>query len=95
MDREFEATMDSEGHFDIPKEVRERHGFKDGTRLKIEERASEVVIKAVKQERTFQKDSPDAIDKAVGLLGTDGTVLRALMQDRQAERDQENRGLRP
>jgi bifunctional DNA-binding transcriptional regulator/antitoxin component of YhaV-PrlF toxin-antitoxin module len=94
MDREFEATMDSEGHFEIPKEVRERHGFKDGTRLRIEERASEVVIKTVNQERTSRKNSTDAIDKAVGLLGTDGDVLNALMYERQSERHQENRGLR-
>jgi bifunctional DNA-binding transcriptional regulator/antitoxin component of YhaV-PrlF toxin-antitoxin module len=91
MDREYEATFDSQGHFDIPIEVRQRHGLTNGSRVKIEERKNEVVLKPVIDENERKRIALAAIDKAVGFLGTDGRMLRDLMDDRKSERERDDR----
>jgi bifunctional DNA-binding transcriptional regulator/antitoxin component of YhaV-PrlF toxin-antitoxin module len=83
VDREFEATFDSQGHFDIPIEVRQRHGLTNGSRVKIEDRKNEVVIKPVVDESERKRIALAAIDRAVGFLGTDGGALTSLMEERR------------
>jgi bifunctional DNA-binding transcriptional regulator/antitoxin component of YhaV-PrlF toxin-antitoxin module len=90
MDREYEATMDSEGHFDFPPEIRERYGWKNGAKVKIEVRSSEVAIKSVKNESERHQIAMQAIDDAVGMLGTDGSLVRMLMEERRAEKERDD-----
>jgi bifunctional DNA-binding transcriptional regulator/antitoxin component of YhaV-PrlF toxin-antitoxin module len=91
MDREFEATFDSQGHFDLPIEVMQRHGLTNGSRVRIEDRKKEVVIKPVVDESERKRIALEAIDRAVGFLGTDGTILQDLMDDRKAEKERDDR----
>jgi bifunctional DNA-binding transcriptional regulator/antitoxin component of YhaV-PrlF toxin-antitoxin module len=92
MDRVFETTVDSQGHFDIPNDVRERHGLTNGARVKIEERTNEVVIKPVLDDNERKRIALAAIDRAVGFLGNDPGLLNAMMDERRAEREREDRG---
>ena len=91
MDRVFEATIDSQGHFDIPIDMRDRHGLKNGARVKIEERQNEVVIKTVIDENERKRIARVALDRAVGFLGTDSKVLDTLLEERRKYREIEYR----
>jgi bifunctional DNA-binding transcriptional regulator/antitoxin component of YhaV-PrlF toxin-antitoxin module len=91
MDRTFETTIDSQGHIDIPIDMRDRHGLTNGARVKIEERPNEVVIKTVMDENERKRIARAALDRAVGFLGTDGSILQALMDERKAERERDDR----
>jgi bifunctional DNA-binding transcriptional regulator/antitoxin component of YhaV-PrlF toxin-antitoxin module len=44
MDREYVTTIDNEGHLDIPSEIRERHGMRNGARVKIQEHGEQVIL---------------------------------------------------
>ena len=89
MDRQFETTVDDQGHFDIPAEVRARHGFTNGAKVRIEERNSEIAISPVESEPSAQKRMIEAIDRAVGLLGNDGNLIKALMDERREEHERD------
>ncbi len=91
MDRVFEATIDSQGHFDIPIDMRDRHGLTNGARVKIEERPNEVVIKTVIDENERKRIARVALDRAVGFLGTDSKVLDTLLEERRKDREIEDR----
>ncbi|MFI5201517.1 MAG: AbrB/MazE/SpoVT family DNA-binding domain-containing protein [Candidatus Kapaibacterium sp.] len=91
MDRAFEGTIDSQGHIDLPEAVREHHGFQNGTKVRIEDRESEVVIKPVADENERKRIALAAIERAVGFLGNDSSVLQDLMDERKAEQQKEDR----
>ena len=78
-DRAFETTIDSQGHFDIPIDVRDRHGLTNGARVKIEERGNEVIVSHIEIE--------DISDLAGILTKGDpvGDVLRERALDRERE----------
>ena len=89
MDREFEATIDSEGHFDFPAEIRERHGFRNGSKLKIAEDGEKVVIQTTTADSIIYPKAVDkaaaraALEKMIGFMGTDGSALKMLMEERR------------
>gem|GEM_PF-4647217 len=88
MDREYEATMDSEGHFEFPSEVRERYGFRNGSKLKIAEEGEKVVIQSATKNiidpRPVDKAAARAaLEKAIGFMGTDGRALKMLIEERR------------
>ncbi len=82
---EFEATVDGEGHFDIPSEVRNRHGMKLGARLRIQERGNDLVIHSAERMSPKNPVGPAraAIQKAIGFMGADGKGLDILMNERR------------
>jgi bifunctional DNA-binding transcriptional regulator/antitoxin component of YhaV-PrlF toxin-antitoxin module len=86
MDREFEATFDSQGHLDIPRDVRERHGFRNGAKVTIEDREEEVVIKPIEKPRKSRSMSDMA-----GFLGPNSKALDILMEERRKDREKEDR----
>lgn len=94
MDREFEATFDAEGHFDIPIEVRQKHGIRNGSKATIEDRDKEFVIKPVEQTGNPTRERmKQAIESAVGMLGNDRAMFDAFLEERKAERENEDRDL--
>jgi AbrB family looped-hinge helix DNA binding protein len=95
MDREIITTIDNDGHFDIPSEIRERHGMSNGSRVKIEDVPNGVIIKSAtttpKRDRDRMKQ---AIEQSVGILGNDRAMFKAFLEDRKKEREREDRDLR-
>jgi bifunctional DNA-binding transcriptional regulator/antitoxin component of YhaV-PrlF toxin-antitoxin module len=87
MDRIFEATFDDQGHFEMPADLRERHGFTPGTKVKIVEDGLNVRIE--KLEGTLiprsvdPKKAREALEKIVGFSGTDGRALKTLLDERK------------
>ena len=88
MDREFEATIDSEGHLDIPAEVRERHGLTNGARVRIEEQGNRVVLEAISD------DKVGSLDDLIGFLGSDSKVVERLLEERKKDIEKEDRRYR-
>ena len=92
MFREFEATIiDDQGHFDMPRDVRERKGLTKGARVKIEERNSELVIKPAETEEERKNRQKAAIRSAIGILPPDSKVIEHLLEERKKEREKEDR----
>jgi bifunctional DNA-binding transcriptional regulator/antitoxin component of YhaV-PrlF toxin-antitoxin module len=92
MFREFETTIiDDQGHFDMPRDLRERKGLKKGARLKIEERNSELIITPAESEEERKKRQKAAIRSAIGIVPPDSKVLEHLLEERRNEREQEDR----
>ncbi|MDP4287659.1 MAG: AbrB/MazE/SpoVT family DNA-binding domain-containing protein [Bacteroidota bacterium] len=86
MDRRFEATFDEHGHFDMPADIRERHGFTNGAKVKIEEQGNKLVIEAAKSlsiEDIKKLTAREAIEMAVGFSGNDGRALEILLEERK------------
>ncbi|HET6400272.1 MAG TPA: hypothetical protein VFH95_02645 [Candidatus Kapabacteria bacterium] len=96
MFREFETTIiDDQGHFDIPRDLRERKGLKKGARVKIEERNAELVIKQVGEGPETSGDRKArqlaAIEALTGFLPPDSKALDILMEERKKDREKEDR----
>ena len=86
MDRQFESSFDEQGHFEMPPDIRERHGFTNGAKVKIEEQGSKVVIEAItepKKKGTRKLTAREAIEKAVGFMGGDSRGLEILLEERK------------
>jgi bifunctional DNA-binding transcriptional regulator/antitoxin component of YhaV-PrlF toxin-antitoxin module len=87
MDRQFESTFDEQGHFDMPADVRDRHGFTNGAKVKVEEQGNKLVIEPInsltpsgaKKKLTTR----EAIEKAIGFSGNDGKALEILLEERK------------
>ena len=87
MDREFEAiVIDDKGHVDMPDDVRQRHGLKQGARVRIVERGDEVVIRSSQDSARKARSMHDM----VGVLGKDPKSLNTLMEERRKDRAKED-----
>jgi bifunctional DNA-binding transcriptional regulator/antitoxin component of YhaV-PrlF toxin-antitoxin module len=93
MDRAFEATFDDQGHFELPQEVRDRHGLTSGKRVKIEEHGNKLVIEAVNSETAPSKPRARSMHDLVGSLGPVPNSLQTLMQERKNDREREDRAI--
>jgi bifunctional DNA-binding transcriptional regulator/antitoxin component of YhaV-PrlF toxin-antitoxin module len=92
MFREFETTIiDDQGHFDIPRDLRERKGLKKGARVKIEERNAELIITTAETEGERKARQKAAIRAAIGILPPDSKVVEHLLEERRKEREREDR----
>jgi bifunctional DNA-binding transcriptional regulator/antitoxin component of YhaV-PrlF toxin-antitoxin module len=92
MFREFETTIiDDQGHFDIPRDLRERKGLKKGARVKIEERNAELIITTAETEEERKARQKAAIRAAIGILPPDSKVVEHLLEERRKEREREDR----
>ena len=90
MDREYETTVDSEGHITIPSDMRDRHGLTNGARVKVAERGEEVVITST-QNGSEQPRKRRSMHDMVGFLGKDSKALDTLMEERRRDREKEDR----
>ena len=72
------SIVTSKGQVVIPSKLRRKYGIKNGTRIHIFEVNGEMRIVPV---------TPELIDKNIGLLGTKGKLMRALLEDKKRERE--------
>ena len=72
------SVVTSKGQVVIPSKLRRKYGIKNGTRIHFYEVNGEMRIVPV---------TPELIDKNIGLLGTRGKLMRALMEEKKRERE--------
>ncbi|MBU1726062.1 MAG: AbrB/MazE/SpoVT family DNA-binding domain-containing protein [Candidatus Omnitrophica bacterium] len=76
------AVVTSKGQIVIPSKIRKRLNIKRGTKLYIEERGEELVVKAV---------TPAYFEKIAGVLQTKGKLSKALLKERAKDKEGEFR----
>jgi len=72
------SIVTSKGQVVIPSKLRHKYGIKNGTRVHFYEVNGEIRLVPV---------TPELIDKNIGLLGTRGKLMRALMEEKKRERE--------
>ena len=71
------SVVTTKGQLVIPARIRRRHGIKRGTRVCLIEHGEEIVLKPL---------TPEYFQKAAGILGTGGKVLKAFLEEKKKER---------
>lgn len=74
------TVVTTKGQIVIPSKVRRRFNIKKGTKLYIEERENELVLKPV---------TPEYFKKIAGILPTKGKLSKALLEERSRDREKE------
>ena len=72
------SVVTTKGQLVIPARIRRRHGIKGGTRVCLIEHGEEIVLRPL---------TPEYFQKAAGILGTDGKVLKAFLAEKRKERE--------
>jgi len=75
------AQVTSKGQLVIPAEVRRRHNIMKGTRLVLEERGDEIVLRPL---------SPEYFDQFMGILKGKGSLCQELLAERAHDRERED-----
>ena len=73
----METTTTSKGQIVIPSSIRRRLGIKEGTRIKIEEKGNEIILKPITREY---------VHSLRGKLRGKG-LMKALMAEKKRERE--------
>ncbi|MCU0651392.1 MAG: AbrB/MazE/SpoVT family DNA-binding domain-containing protein [Candidatus Omnitrophica bacterium] len=74
------TIVTTKGQIVIPSKIRRRLNIKKGTKLYIEERGDELILKAV---------TPAYFEKIAGVLQTKGKLSKALVEERTREKERE------
>lgn len=74
------TIVTTKGQVVIPSKVRRRLNLKTGTKLYIEERGDEIVLKPI---------TPAYFEKIAGTLQTRGKLSRALLEERAKDTERE------
>ena len=74
------TVVTTKGQVVIPSKIRRKHNIKKGTRLYIEERGDEIVLKPV---------TAAYFEKLAGILQTKGKLSRILLNERAADKERE------
>jgi AbrB family looped-hinge helix DNA binding protein len=72
------TVVTTKGQIVIPAEIRRRLKIKKGTKLSIEERGGELVLKAL---------TPGYFERVAGVLRTGGRLSRALLRERVKDKE--------
>jgi AbrB family looped-hinge helix DNA binding protein len=72
------SVVTTKGQMVIPARIRRRHGIKRGTRVCLIEHGEEIVLRPL---------TPEYFQKAAGILGTGGKVLKAFLEEKKKERE--------
>jgi len=75
------TVVTTKGQVVIPAKIRQRLNIKKGTRLYIEERGDELILRPV---------TPAYLDRIAGVLHTKGKLSRALLEERAKDRKKED-----
>jgi AbrB family looped-hinge helix DNA binding protein len=83
--RKGEMTMTttivtSKGQIVIPSKIRRRLNIKRGTKLYIEEKGDELILKAV---------TPAYFERIAGVLSTKGKLSKSLIEERKKDKERE------
>lgn len=76
------ATVTSKGQIVIPVELRRRHKIRAGTRLIVEERGEEIVLRP---------PSPEYFGQFAGIFKDKGSLAKTLLEERARDREREDR----
>ena len=74
------TVVTTKGQVVIPSKIRRKHNIKKGTRLYVEERGDEIILKPV---------TPAYFEKLAGILPTKGKLSKSLLNERAADREKE------
>ena len=74
------TIVTTKGQIVIPSKIRRRHNIKRGTKLHIEERGDELILKAVTQAY---------FEKIAGVLQTKGKLSKTLLEERAKDKERE------
>ena len=74
------TIVTSKGQIVIPSKIRRRLNIKRGTKLYIEERGDELILKPV---------TPAYFERIAGVLPTKGRLSKALIEERGRDRERE------
>ena len=74
------TTVTTKGQIVIPSKIRRRMNIKRGTRLYIEEKGDELILKPV---------TPRYFEKIAGVLQTKGKLTRLLLEERARDKEKE------
>jgi AbrB family looped-hinge helix DNA binding protein len=72
------SVVTSKGQVVIPSKLRRKYGIKSGTLVHFYEDNGEMRLVPV---------TPELIDRNIGLLGTKGKLMRALLEEKKRERE--------
>jgi AbrB family looped-hinge helix DNA binding protein len=74
------TIVTSKGQIVIPSKIRRRLNIKKGTKLYIEEKGDELILKAV---------TPAYFERIAGVLSTKGKLSKALIEERGKDKERE------
>jgi len=74
------AIVISKGQIVIPSRIRRRFNIKRGTKIYIEEKRDELVLKAV---------TPEYFEKIAGVLQTRGKLSKTILEERSKDKERE------
>ena len=74
------TVVTTKGQIVIPSKIRRKHNIKKGTKLYIEERGDELVLKAI---------TPAYFEKIAGVLQTKGKLSKTLLEERAKDKERE------
>ncbi len=74
------TVVTTKGQIVIPSKIRRRLNIKRGTKLYIEERGDELIIKTV---------TPAYFEKIAGVLQTKGKLSKTLLEERAKDKERE------
>lgn len=74
------TVVTTKGQIVIPSKIRQRLKIKRGTKLYIEERGSELILKPV---------TPEYFESIAGILPTKGKLTKALLEERAKDKEKE------
>ena len=74
------TVVTTKGQIVIPSKIRQRLKIKRGTKLYIEERGDELILKPV---------TPEYFERIAGILPTKGKLSKALLEERAKDKGKE------
>jgi len=74
------TIVTTKGQIVIPSKIRQRLKIKRGTKLYIEERGNELILKPV---------TPEYFERIAGVLSTKGKLSKALLEERTKDKERE------
>ncbi|MBM3310691.1 MAG: AbrB/MazE/SpoVT family DNA-binding domain-containing protein [Candidatus Aminicenantes bacterium] len=74
------AVVTSKGQVVIPSRIRRKFNIKKGTKLYVEDKEGEIVLKPI---------TPDYFENIAGILPTKGRLTRALLEERARDKKRE------
>jgi AbrB family looped-hinge helix DNA binding protein len=72
------AVVTTGGRIVVPARIRKKFGIKKGTKLAFIERDGTLIVQPLDKNYFLSM---------AGILGTDGTILKSLMEDKKRERE--------
>jgi len=75
------TIVTSKGQIVIPSKIRNRLNIKKGTKLYIEEKCGELILKTI---------TPAYFERISGILSTKGKLSKAIIKERKADRKKES-----